>query len=60
MAARRYDIVVFGSTGFTGEFVNEELYRIQNAEQSDLKWAAAGRNKSKLEGSLRGKVQSHL
>ena len=54
MAARPYDIVVFGSSGFTGEFVNEELYRIQNEGRQDLKWAAAGRNLNKLEDSLKG------
>ena len=53
MAARCYDIVVFGSTGYTGKFVNEELFNIQK-ERPDLKWAAAGRSKSKLEECLRG------
>ena len=52
--ARDYDVVVFGSTGFTGQFVNEELYRVQQDGQRTLKWAAAGRSKAKLEACLRG------
>ena len=53
--SREYDIVVFGSTGYTGKFVNEELCRLQKEGRQDLKWAAAGRSKAKLEKSLRGK-----
>jgi len=56
MASRPYDIVVFGSTGYTGKFVNEELYRLQNGGRQELKWAAAGRSKEKLQKSLRGTV----
>ena len=51
---RQYDIIVFGSTGFTGQFVNEELYRLQSEGRPNLKWAAAGRKQSKLESCLRG------
>ena len=54
MASRPYDIVVFGSTGYTGKFVNEELYRLQNGGRQDLKWAAAGRSREKLQKSLSG------
>ena len=53
---RQYDIVVFGASGYTGQFVNEELYRIQNEGKRTLKWAAAGRTQSKLEAYLRGMV----
>lgn len=56
MGGRQYDIVVFGSTGFTGQFVNEELYRIQGEGKRSLKWAAAGRNQAKLEAGLNGKL----
>ncbi|XP_077998254.1 saccharopine dehydrogenase-like oxidoreductase [Glandiceps talaboti] len=48
---RKFDVVVFGATGFTGQFVVEELARVTEKEK-DLKWAVAGRNKSKLDGIL--------
>ena len=41
-----YDIIVWGATGFTGKLVTR--YMEQNYTQSNLKWAVAGRNKSKL------------
>ena len=51
---REYDIVVFGSTGYTGQFVNEELYRLQTEGGKALKWAAAGRTRAKIEACLKG------
>jgi short subunit dehydrogenase-like uncharacterized protein len=45
-AARPYDIVVFGATGFTGALTAE--YLAGNAPEG-LRWALAGRNQSKLE-----------
>ncbi len=50
---REYDIVVFGSTGYTGQLVNEELYRLQTESGRALKWAAAGRSQSKLDACLK-------
>jgi short subunit dehydrogenase-like uncharacterized protein len=46
MTDRAYDIVLFGATGFTGKLVAE--YLAKHAPR-DLKWALAGRSKSKLE-----------
>ncbi len=46
MADRRFDIVVFGATGFTGALTAEYLAR--NAP-AGTRWALAGRNASKLE-----------
>ena len=46
MADRRFDIVVFGATGFTGALTAEYLARNAPAGMS---WALAGRNMSKLE-----------
>ena len=46
MADRRFDIVVFGATGFTGGLTAEYLARNAPAGMS---WALAGRNVSKLE-----------
>lgn len=44
--ARRFDIVVFGGTGFTGGLTAEYLAR---HAPDGLRWALAGRNRSKLE-----------
>ncbi|HKY91379.1 MAG TPA: saccharopine dehydrogenase NADP-binding domain-containing protein [Nevskiaceae bacterium] len=44
-AKRKYDIVVFGATGFTGQLTAE--YLAQHGG-STLKWALAGRNPGKL------------
>lgn len=42
----KYDLVMFGATGFTGKLVCEYI----NSKYSDsLNWAIAGRNKEKLE-----------
>ena len=46
MADRRFDIVVFGATGFTGALTAEYLARNAAAGTS---WALAGRNAAKLE-----------
>ena len=59
-SSRQYDVVVFGSTGYTGQFVNEELYRFQGyggSSSATLKWAAAGRSQAKLEAVLKGVEQ---
>ncbi len=47
MAERRYDVVVFGATGFTGALTAEYLARHAGA---GTRWALAGRNRQKLEG----------
>ena len=52
MADRRFDIVVFGATGFTGALTAEYLAR--NAP-AGTRWALAGRNASKLE-QVRGRL----
>jgi short subunit dehydrogenase-like uncharacterized protein len=47
MSSPKFDIVVYGATGFTGQLVAEYLaahYR----DDGDLKWAMAGRNLDKL------------
>jgi short subunit dehydrogenase-like uncharacterized protein len=46
VTARRFEIVVFGATGFTGRLVAE---RLLVHGPSDLRWALAGRNRAKLE-----------
>lgn len=45
--ARRFDVVVFGATGFTGGLVAEYLARV--SAQEPFRWALAGRSRQKLE-----------
>jgi len=48
-----YDIVIFGATGFTGQFVVEELAQVLAAPNAPkLTWAVAGRNEDKLKKVL--------
>jgi len=48
-----FDIVIFGATGFTGQFVVEELAKVLVAENAPpLSWAVAGRNEGKLKQVL--------
>ena len=49
---RDYDVIVFGASGFTGQFVTEELCRQQSDGGNSLKWAAAGRNEAKVRDTL--------
>lgn len=47
---RPFQVVVFGASGFTGQFVVEELARVAaEAElRGSVRWAVAGRNEEKL------------
>lgn len=47
MSSSKFDIVVYGATGFTGQLVAEYLAAHYKAD-SGLKWAMAGRSKDKL------------
>ena len=47
---RDYSLVVFGATGFTGQYVAEEVARV--AEEENITWAIAGRNSEKLNAIL--------
>ncbi|XP_002732534.1 saccharopine dehydrogenase-like oxidoreductase [Saccoglossus kowalevskii] len=49
---RKFDVVIFGASGFTGQFVVEELARVAD-EERDIKWAIAGRSKGKLNDVLK-------
>ena len=46
MASRDYDFIIYGASGFTGQFVVEELARV--TKDKEYKWAVAGRNETKL------------
>lgn len=50
--ARKYDIIIFGATGFTGGLTADYLagHPEIRAETQELTWALAGRNRRKLEG----------
>ncbi|HSC21733.1 MAG TPA: saccharopine dehydrogenase NADP-binding domain-containing protein, partial [Solirubrobacterales bacterium] len=45
-AGRRYDVVLFGATGFTGGLTAD--YLAANAP-AEMRWALGGRNRSKLD-----------
>ncbi|XP_062938804.1 saccharopine dehydrogenase-like oxidoreductase isoform X1 [Cynocephalus volans] len=51
---RPFRLVVVGASGFTGQFVTEEVAREQEApgRSSRLPWAVAGRSREKLQGVL--------
>ena len=49
-AQKKYDIVVFGASGFTGQFVVEEVARTINSDR--YKWAVAGRDMNKVQAVL--------
>ena len=55
---RLYNVVLFGSTGFTGRFVAKELYRVQCEVRRSLRWAAAGRNEDKVRSYLEGESRT--
>lgn len=49
-----YDLVVFGASGFTGQFVVEEVARAEAGGElrGGLRWAVAGRSREKLRAVL--------
>ncbi|XP_037553441.1 saccharopine dehydrogenase-like oxidoreductase [Nematolebias whitei] len=52
-SSRPYHLVIFGASGFTGQFVVEEVARtISEDPKGNLKWAVAGRSRHKLEKVL--------
>jgi short subunit dehydrogenase-like uncharacterized protein len=44
----KFDIIVYGATGFTGQLVAEYLAAHHNTGKADPKWAMAGRSLDKL------------
>ncbi|KAM3603388.1 uncharacterized protein V6R79_021224 [Siganus canaliculatus] len=53
-SSRPYHVIIFGATGFTGQFVVEEVARraTESPDGSPLKWAVAGRSRQRLEDVL--------
>lgn len=46
----RLDVIIFGATGYTGQYVVEEMAR--KAQQFGFKWGVAGRTVDKLKQIL--------
>ena len=53
---RNYDLIIFGASGFTGQFVVSEVQRIASAE--NIKWAVAGRSRDKLNEVVSKRTES--
>lgn len=51
MDKRDFDLIVWGATGYTGQLVVEYLAQTYGVD-GDLRWAIAGRNRSKLDTVL--------
>lgn len=49
---RIYDFIIFGASGFTGQYVVDEVAKIAE-EEGGLTWAVAGRSMDKLQAVLR-------
>ncbi|KAH0622544.1 hypothetical protein JD844_024938 [Phrynosoma platyrhinos] len=51
---RPFEMVVFGASGFTGQYVAEEVARVAAEEEmrGSLRWAVAGRSREKLQAVL--------
>uniref|UniRef100_A0AAY4A9Q6 Saccharopine dehydrogenase-like oxidoreductase n=1 Tax=Denticeps clupeoides TaxID=299321 RepID=A0AAY4A9Q6_9TELE len=52
-SGRPYHLIIYGASGFTGQFVVEEVARTSSeGPKGNLKWAIAGRSRPKLEKVL--------
>lgn len=50
---KRYDLVVFGATGYTGQFVVEYVAKaLKDGDNAGITWAVAGRSEAKLDKVL--------
>ena len=47
MSERKFDVIVFGATGYTGKLVAEYM-KNEYGDDENIKWAIAGRNMEKL------------
>ena len=52
MASERKDFVVYGASGYTGQYVVKEVAR-KAKDDGSLSWAIAGRSRSKLTACLK-------
>ncbi|KAI1288149.1 Saccharopine dehydrogenase-like oxidoreductase [Halotydeus destructor] len=51
-ATGRYDAVIFGASGFTGEYLVEDLAKFISTSGKQLRWAVAGRSRPKVSEAL--------
>ncbi|XP_028580006.1 saccharopine dehydrogenase-like oxidoreductase [Podarcis muralis] len=51
---RPFEVVVFGASGFTGQYVVQEVARVAGEDElrGSLRWAVAGRNREKLQAAV--------
>lgn len=60
--SREFDAIVFGASGFTGQYVVEEMAISMDMESlyksNNLKWAVAGRNRDKIAEVLKRATES--
>ena len=59
MNEQKFDVIIWGATGFTGRLVAEYLLGKYGLD-GDLKWAIAGRNKEKLESIREELGNTHI
>jgi len=52
MLSRRYDLVLLGATGYTGQLAVSYLAKTYGTDGKKVKWAVAGRSRAKLEKVL--------
>ncbi|KAI1288110.1 Saccharopine dehydrogenase-like oxidoreductase [Halotydeus destructor] len=50
---REFQVIIFGASGFTGEFVVEDLAKYVSKNRLNLKWAVSGRSESKVSSVLK-------
>jgi short subunit dehydrogenase-like uncharacterized protein len=62
VATKKYDLILFGVTGFTGKLAAEYILARSNSGKDDeyrkLKWACSARNQAKAEGVLKSLAES--
>lgn len=58
MTRSKYDVVLFGATGFTGNLVAE--YLVQKQKVTPFRWALAGRSREKLEAAREKLGAAHV
>lgn len=56
MASKKVDFIIYGASGYTGQYVVREVARKSQTDK-ELRWAVAGRSKSKLQDSLRSAAE---
>ena len=50
--SRPYTVVIYGASGFTGQFIIQDLVQYLSRSRETVRWAAGGRNESKIRATL--------